>query len=136
MLRCQGTTRKQWRIKTISKLRERMQQMNTQYELENTLASAISEWFETGHVLVKKYAATFHDAIWSQGAIGWRQIFNAGISRHWLEHQGNTKTSKGRLRMDYILGASIMETSLQMMIDLWEMRKEKVDGKEEVTKQQ
>ena len=38
--------------------------------------------------------------------------------------------------MDYIWGASIVETCLQMMIDLWEMRKEEVYGKEEVTKQQ
>ena len=53
-----------------------MQQMDTQYELENTLASAISEWFETGHVSVEKYPAMFHNTIWSQGAIGWRQIFN------------------------------------------------------------
>ena len=38
--------------------------------------------------------------------------------------------------MDYIWGASIVETCLRMMIDLWEMRKEEVYGKEEVTKQQ
>ena len=72
---------KQWRIKTIAQLRERMQQMDTQYELKNTLASAISDWFETGHVSVEKYPERFHDAIWSQGAIGWRQIFNGKLSR-------------------------------------------------------
>ena len=136
MLWCQGKTQKQWRIKTISKLRERMQQMDTQYELENTLASAISEWFETGNVSVDKYPATFHDAIWSQGEIGWRQLFNGKLSRQWLEHQGHTRTEKGRLRMDYIWGASIVETCLRMMIELWEMRKEEVYGKEEGTKQQ
>ena len=38
--------------------------------------------------------------------------------------------------MDYIWGANIVETCLRMMIDLWEMRKEKVYGKEEGTKQQ
>ena len=38
--------------------------------------------------------------------------------------------------MDYIWGANIVETCLQMMIDLWEMRKEEVYGKEEGTKQQ
>ena len=38
--------------------------------------------------------------------------------------------------MNYIWGASIIETCLRMMIDLWEMRKEEVYGKEEVTKQQ
>ena len=113
-----------------------MQQMDTKFELENTLACAISEWFETGYVSLTKYPVKFHDAIWSQGAIGLRQIFNGKISRHWLVHQGHTKTSKGRLRMDYIWGASFVETCLQMMIDLWEMRKEEVYGKEEITKQQ
>ena len=38
--------------------------------------------------------------------------------------------------MDYILGTSIVETCLRMMIDLWEMRNEDVHHKEEVTKQQ
>ena len=53
-----------------------------------------------------------------------------------MVHQGNTKTSKGRLRMDYIWGESIVETCLRMMIELWEMRKEEVYGKGEGTKQQ
>ena len=69
-------------------------------------------------------------------AIGWRHICNGKISQHWLEHQGNTKTSSGKVRMDYIWGASIVETCLQMMIDLWEMRNEEVHGKDKATKQQ
>ena len=38
--------------------------------------------------------------------------------------------------MDYIWGASIVETCIRIMIDLWEMRKEEVYGKEEGIKQQ
>ena len=38
--------------------------------------------------------------------------------------------------MDYIWGASIVETYLQMMIDLQELRNEEVYGKEEATKLQ
>ena len=44
--------------------------MDTKYKLENTLACAISEWFETGYVSLYKYPEKFHDAIWSKGAIG------------------------------------------------------------------
>ena len=55
----------------------------------------------------------------SQGVTGWRQIFNGKISQHWLEHQGNTKTSSGKVRMNYIWGASIVEICLHMMIELW-----------------
>ena len=94
MIRCPGTTQRQWRIKTISKVLEQMQQMDTKFKLENTLACAISEWFGTGHVSLKKYPEKFHDAIWSQGAIGWRQIFNGKISRHWLVHQGHIKRQR------------------------------------------
>ena len=95
-----------------------MKQLGTKYDLENTLACAISEWFKTGHVSLYKYLEKFHEAIWSQGAIGCQQIFNGRILRHWLKHQGNTKISSRRVRMDYIWGASIVETCLQMMIDL------------------
>ena len=38
--------------------------------------------------------------------------------------------------MDYIWGASIVETCLQMMIDLWEIGNEEVHGKDKATKQQ
>ena len=107
-----------------------MQQLDTKFDIENTLACAILEWFKAGYVSLYKYPEKFKEEIWSQGAIGWRQIFNGRISRHWLRHQGNTKISRRRVRMDYILGESIAETCLCMMIDLWEMRKEEVYGKE------
>ena len=55
--------------------------------------------------------------------------------RHWLEHQGNTKTKTGQVQTDYIWGASIIETCLQMMIELWEIRNEEVHGKEVEVKQ-
>ena len=117
-------------------LRKRMKQLNTKFDLENTMCCAIAEWFETGHVPLYKYPEKFHYVIWSQGAIGWRQIFNGRISKLWLENQGNTKTSSGKVRMDYIWGVLIVETCLQMMIDLWMMRNEEVHVKEEATKQQ
>ena len=60
------------------------------------MCCAIAEWFETGHVPLYKYPEKFHEVIWSQGATGWRQIFNERISRHWLEHQGNTKPHQGK----------------------------------------
>ena len=58
------------------------------------------------------------------------------ISKQWLEHQGNTKISSGKVWMDYIWGALIGETCLQMMIDLWAIRNEDVHSKEEATIQQ
>ena len=96
----------------------------------------IVEWFETGHVPFHKYPEKFHNAIWSQGAIGWRQIFNGRISGYWPEYQGNTITSSGKIGIDNIWGTSIVETCLCMIIDLWKMRNKEIHGKEETTKQQ
>ena len=118
MLRCPAMSRRRWRIKTISALRKRMKQLNTKYAVENVICCAIAEWFETGHVPLYNYPEKFHAAIWSQGAMGWRQVFNGRISKLWLEHQGNTKISSGKVRMDYIWGASVVETCLRMMVDL------------------
>ena len=83
-----------------------------------------------------KYPEKFHDIILNKGAIGWRQVFNGRISTLWLEHQGNTKTSSKKIRMNYTLGASIVQTCLQILVDLWEMRNEEVHGKEEATTKQ
>ena len=38
-----------------TRLRKQMKQLDTKYDLENTLACEISEWFETGHVSLFKY---------------------------------------------------------------------------------
>ena len=75
-----------------------MKQLNTKYEVVNTMCYAIVEWFETGHVPLYKYSGKFHDAIWSQGVIGWRQIFNRRISKLWLDHQGNTKPCQEKFK--------------------------------------
>ena len=136
MLLCKGESRRKWRIKTIDELQKRMKTIDTKFGVENTICSAISDWFETGKVLAEDYPEEYHDAIRSQEAIGWRQVFHARISKLWMEHQGNTKLASGRVRMDYIWGASIVETCLRMMIELWEMRNEEVHGKEEAAIEQ
>ena len=82
MIRCPVITKRQWRIKTIQTLQKQMKQLDTKYDLKNTLAYEISEWFETGHASLYKYPEKFHETIWSQGAIRWRQIFNGRILRH------------------------------------------------------
>ena len=70
----------------MTALQKRMKQLDAKFELENTMCCAIAEWFETGHVPLYKYPEKFHEAIWSHGAIGWKQLFNGKISWHSLEH--------------------------------------------------
>ena len=111
-----------------------MKQLNTMYDLENTMCCAIAEWFETGHVPLYKYPEKLHNVIYSQGTTRWRQIFIGRISRHWLEHQGNTKTLSGKVRMDYIWRASIVETCLCIILELKEIMNEEVHDKDDTTK--
>ena len=82
------------------------------------MCCAIDEWFETDHVPLYKYLEIFHEAILNQGVIviGCRLTFNRKITHHRLEHQGNTKTLSGQVRMGYIWGISIVETCLQVQI--------------------
>ena len=60
----------------MATLQKQMIQLNTEFDLENTMYCTIAEWFETGHVPLYKYLEKFHKAIWRQGVIDWRQIFN------------------------------------------------------------
>ena len=113
-----------------------MKKIDTKFAVENVMCCAISDWFETCQVSLEKYPEEYHDVIWSQRAIGWRQVFNGQISKLWLKHQGNTKRSSGQVRMEYIWGASIVETCLCMMIELWELRNKEVHGKEAASLEQ
>ena len=38
------------KLKTIATLRKQMKQLNTKFNLENTMCCAIAEWFKIGHV--------------------------------------------------------------------------------------
>ena len=54
-------------------LQKRMKELNTKFNLDNTMCFPIAEWFETSHFLLYKYPEKFHKAIWSQGSIDWRK---------------------------------------------------------------
>ena len=72
-------------------LRKRIKQLNTEFNLENTMCCTLAEWFIRGHVSLYEYPEKFPAMIWSQGTIEWRQTSNGEIPRHWLERQSNTK---------------------------------------------
>ena len=64
MIRCLAMTKRKWRFKTIITPQKRMQQLDTKYNLKNTLACTIAEQFETGHVPLYKYPGKkSHEAI-------------------------------------------------------------------------
>jgi hypothetical protein len=64
----------------------------------------------------------------SQEHIGWRQVFSGKLSQNWLRLQGDVTLKDGKVRDDYIWGASIVEILLSKIIDLWKLRNDKVHG--------
>ena len=57
-----------------------MKQLDTKLDVENTMCSVIAKWFEISHVTLYKSPDKLHKAIWTQGAIGWRQNGKGHIS--------------------------------------------------------
>ena len=63
MIHCPAQSQRKWRINTMATSQKQMRQLNTNFNLENTMCCAIAEWFERGHVPLYKYPEKFHDTI-------------------------------------------------------------------------
>jgi hypothetical protein len=130
ILRCNAPSRIKWRQQYIGALRKRMDKMETEFSLKETLSTAIAEWLETGEVDVSKYPIKYANAIISQERIGWRHFFSGKISQEWAKLQNNsTIKTVGKKREGYVWGAAVVETTLRQVILLWELRNEEVHGK-------
>jgi hypothetical protein len=130
MLRCKSASRIKWKIQFMCALRKRLEYLETEFSIGETLCTSISEWLETGTVDVDKYPARFHDAITTQTTIGWRHFFAGRLSQGWLQLQETARPrTEERQNDSYIWGASIVEVTLSQYIKLWELRNEEVHGK-------
>ena len=78
----------------------------------------------------------FHLAITAQNKIGWRNFFAGKISQQWLNLHDLFSNNKCKHSQSYVWGASIVETTLRLMIDLWNLRNEEVHGKTANEKEQ
>ena len=126
---CNASSRIQWRIQLISALRRRMTTLNTNWELQETFCSALTDWLDNQHVPLAKYPSQHHNAIITQTHIGWRQLFMGKMSQEWETLQGHTLTPHGSTRPAFLWSTSIIETLLTLTIDLWETRNAEVHGK-------
>jgi hypothetical protein len=116
----------------MTALRNRMEFLETESELTETLSTAIAEWLSSGDVRVTKYPHKYHNAINTQHSIGWRHFFTGKISQEWSKlHKDSSKTIDENKREIYIQGASIVELTLKHFIELWELRNEEVHRKTE-----
>jgi len=132
IIRCTSPSRIKMRTKVLGALRRRLDYLETEFAITETLCTVIAEWFETETVDITKYPIRFHAALKSQETIGWRHLFAGRISQEWLILQENsTTTTKIRKRHSSVWGASIVEILLSQFIKLWELRNEEVHGKTE-----
>ena len=93
------------------------------------ICTALTEWMDKGYVDIRNYHEDFHLAITAQNKIGWRNFFAGKISQHWLNLHDSFSNNKSKHSQSYVWGASIVETTLRLMIDLWNLRNEEVHGK-------
>jgi hypothetical protein len=55
-------------------LRKRLEYLEIEFSIGETLCTSISKWLETGTVNVDNYPPQLHDTITTQITIGWRTI--------------------------------------------------------------
>ena len=80
---------KDWRITFHRTLRQTCDRLNTHPGLNGLLQRGIQEWFRGNEIMpVDGYPEDFVALIYSQNAIGWRQLFNGKWSKQWARIQG------------------------------------------------
>ena len=106
-------------------IRHRLEYLETDFGLMETLCQAVTEWFDHEKVDIDKHSVKYHRALITQNNIGWRHIFMGRISQEWLKTQASNMPTNGTRREAYIWGASIV-VSITSFIELWEQRNEEV----------
>ena len=139
MLHCKHPSRTKWKITFIDKLRKLMKQRNTGGALQDLLATALTQWLDTGKVDVDSFPQSFHNAINTQSMIGWMNFFGGRISKHWLTLYETTRiipatkeeAATHRYYDGTVWGAAIVEHTLRSHIKLWEQRNNDVHGEDD-----
>ena len=114
-----------WKVKYITALRKLLRNRGTSPIIIDILCTAITEYLDTGSVIVTNYHHKFHNILQSQSKIGWRQILLGRLSQEWSKrHSDLTNNPQEALLWE----ASIIELSLRYTIILWEERNKAVHG--------
>jgi hypothetical protein len=126
MIQCKAESRCRWRVSLSTALRKKMKALEMKYDVEETFMTALCDWMENNEVDINKFSPRFKAALTSQDHIGWRQVFSGKLSQAWLRLQGDVTLKDGKVRNDYIWGASIVEILLGKIILLWKLRNDEV----------
>jgi hypothetical protein len=123
MLRCNHPSRLEWRRKLVKDLRQTLKDKKTGYAVIETLATAVTEWLDTGEVGIQVYPKSFRKVLLSQTDIGWKHLFHGKLSNLWfpMYESSRTQGTQGEERKteSYVWGASIVEVFLRSHIRLW-----------------
>lgn len=98
------------------------------FDVISTLDSALSQWFETGTVCSEAFTEKFQNALNAQTLIGWRHFFALQMAVQCLEFLPSYFDSQNKFCEDYIWGASLVETVLHQVLELWDERNTQVKG--------
>ena len=69
----------------MTKLQKKLDKLNTDFDLQETLCSAIANWLEDNKVDINNYPQKYHDAMITQENIGWSHMFTGYISQEWIK---------------------------------------------------
>ena len=137
MLRCNHASRVEWRRKLVKDLRQTLIDKHTGYAVIETMASAVTEWLDTGEVGIQVYPPSFKNVLLSQTDIGWKHLFHGKLSNLWFQMYESSRTQgtqgEERKTESYVWGASIVEVFLRSHIRLWETRNHEVHGDKHTT---
>ena len=67
MLRCQHSSRQQWRRQTITKFHATMKALNTALHIQDLFCTALTHWFDNGVIPIEQ----FHDSCFVVTATNW-----------------------------------------------------------------
>ena len=109
-------------------MRKKMKIIDTKFDVAETFMTALCDWMENGAVDTTNFPLKFGAALLSQEHIGWRHVFSGKLSQQWLQLQGDVQLQDGKVRNDYIWGASIVEVLLGKLIELWRIRNDELHG--------
>jgi hypothetical protein len=122
IIRCTSPSRIKQRTRLLGALRRRLEYLETEFAITETMCTVIAGWLETETVDIDNYPVRFHAAIKSQDSIGWQHLFAGRLSQEWLLLQEQSTTvTKVQKRHSSVWGASIVEVLLSQFIKLWEL---------------
>ena len=120
MIRCSHPNRNKWRTQFIQSIRDTLKKQFTPLDTIEFISHVFSDFFQHGSIDTYKYMPQYHHLLHSQSRIGWIHMFMGRYSSEWDSLSTNEHWM-----------ATLVETTLQQVIILWETRNSEVHGQTE-----